>query len=212
MPHLKSADAFIARARPRLLAQPDLDQPPSLEMYGDHDHVGFRPNQDDITAAIPAAVLAPVVLRPEGARLILTERSSHLNKHSGQVAFPGGRIDKGESPGAAALREAWEEIGLDPALVTPIGYLPSYFVRTGYRIIALVAVVDAGATFNPNPAEVARVFEAPLAELLDPGRLRVGNREWEGATRYFYEIDHDSAYIWGATAGMIRMLSERLST
>jgi 8-oxo-dGTP pyrophosphatase MutT (NUDIX family) len=211
MQYLNSLDAFADRARRRLLARPDLDEPPTMEMHGDHSHVGFMPDAQEIAAAIPAAVLAPVVLRPDGPHLILTERSSALNKHSGQVAFPGGRIDPGETPAEAALREAWEEIGLDPGLVTPVGYLPSYFVRTGYRIIPLVGLVDPSATFALNPREVERVFEAPLAELLDLKRFRIGNRVWEGQTRYFYEIDHDSAYIWGATAAMIRMLSERLS-
>ena len=155
----------------------------------------------------PAAVLVAIA----GDRLILTKRASHLKHHPGQIAFPGGKVDAGDpTPEAAALREAQEEIGLDPALVTPIGFLPSYYVGTGYRIIPVVGVVDPSARLAINPDEVARVFETPLDHLLDPERHRIESRLWQGELRHFYVIDHHEAYIWGATAALIRVLYERL--
>lgn len=205
-----TTEAFVARLRPRLLASPDDALGPIADMHGDHKIAGLNPEPGQIAGAIPAAVLAPIVLRPEGASLILTERSARLAKHSGQVAFPGGRIDPGETPVQAALREANEEIGLDPALVTPIGYLPPYYVGTGYRIIPVVGMVDPAARLAINPDEVARVFEVPLDHLLDPDHHRIDSRMWEGQLRHFYVIDHHEAYIWGATAALIRILYERL--
>lgn len=206
------ARAFIAHARPRLLADPDLETGLIADMHGDHKINGLNPVPEQLRNAIPAAVLAPIVVRPDGTSLILTERSTRLSKHSGQVAFPGGRMDPGETPVAAALREAQEEIGLDPALVTPIGFLPSYYVGTGYRIIPVVGLVDPAARLTINPQEVARVFETPLEHMLDPARHRIDSRLWQGEMRHFYVIDHHEAYIWGATAALIRVLYERLGT
>jgi 8-oxo-dGTP pyrophosphatase MutT (NUDIX family) len=155
-------------------------------------------------------VLAPVVERDGGLTLLLTERASHLRAHSGQVAFPGGKIDPGETAGETALREAEEEIGLDPALVEPLGWLDSYLTGTGFRVAPLLALVKPGFRLRINADEVADAFETPLAFLMDPANHRLDQREWQGQTRRFYAMPHDGHYIWGATAGIIRNLYERL--
>lgn len=158
-----------------------------------------------------AAVL--IGLRDHGdmVSVILTERTAHLAKHAGQVAFPGGKIDPEDaSPEAAALREAEEEIGLDPARVEILGRLPDYLTGTGYRIKPVLALVDAGAGFVPNPLEVDAVFETPFAYLMDESNYRRESRVWQGIERHYYSMDWDGHLIWGVTAGIIRMMRDRL--
>ncbi len=211
-PFLTEPGAFLDRARDTLLAEPEPRRAAGDPVLGDHRIAGYNPDPERIAGAHPAAVLAAVVLRPGGHGLILTERSSNLRKHSGQVAFPGGRIDPGESPLDAALREAEEEIGLAPELVTPLGYLPSYYTGTGYQMTPVVGIVHPDAVLTPNPAEVARVFEVSLAEMFDMTRYRLESRFWDGRERQYYVIDYPDAYIWGATAAVIRVLFERLNS
>jgi 8-oxo-dGTP pyrophosphatase MutT (NUDIX family) len=172
---------------------------------------GLAPDPALLARAHPAAVLAPIVARPEGLSVLLTLRASHLRAHSGQIAFPGGRIDEGESPLAAALREAREEIGLDERFVEPLGWLDAHLTGTGFRIAPLVALVDPGFTPTVNVREVEEVFETPFAFLMDPANHRLHEREWQGRIRRFYAMPHEGRYIWGATAGILRNMYEKLS-
>lgn len=178
---------------------------------GDHWLNTFTPDATALAAARPAAVLIGIVQRQQGARVILTRRATHLREHSGQVAFPGGKIDAGDaSPLAAALREAQEEIGLDPALVTPIGYLDPYLTGTGFRVHLVLAEVSPHFEPKPDRREVEAVFEPPLDFLMTPHNHLRQSREWKGVLRYFYAMPWQEHHIWGATAGMIRTLYERL--
>ena len=156
-----------------------------------------------------AAVLIPVVADCADPRVILTMRTPHLSSHGGQIAFPGGKIDEGDGgPRQAAIREAEEEIGLDPSLVTPIGELAPYLTGSGYRVVPVVAEVRPGFRLTPNPDEVSDVFEVPLNFLMDPRNHRKQSRDWQGRPRYFYEMPFGERYIWGVTAGIIRSLYE----
>ncbi len=158
-----------------------------------------------------AAVLVPVVDDPDGAKVILTQRTAKLRKHSGQVAFPGGGIDEGDlSPEVAALREAEEEIGLDPSFVETVGRLPQYLSGTGFRIVPVLSVVRRGFVIKPNPDEVDAVFEVPLSFLMNPDNHQRDSRTWQGIIRHFYVMPYGERHIWGITAGIIRTLYERL--
>ncbi|MCO6178928.1 CoA pyrophosphatase [Ciceribacter sp. RN22] len=159
-----------------------------------------------------AAVLVPVVDDgDDGAKVILTQRTTRLRKHSGQIAFPGGGIDETDvSPEEAALREAQEEIGLDPAYVETVGRLPQYLSATGFRIFPVLSVVRRGFTITPNPHEVESVFEVPLSFLMNPENHQRDSRDWRGIVRHYYVMPYAERYIWGITAGIIRTLYERL--
>lgn len=157
----------------------------------------------------PAAVLVAITDRPEPG-LILTTRRQDLRTHAGQVAFPGGRIDPGEMPVQAALREAHEELALDPARVTIFGEADPYRTVTGYRVTPVVALVPPGLALTPNPAEVADWFEAPLDFVLDPANQRRMTAEFRGRMRHYYQIDWDGRRIWGATAAMLVNLTRRV--
>jgi 8-oxo-dGTP pyrophosphatase MutT (NUDIX family) len=159
---------------------------------------------DGMADGCPAAVLVPIVLRPDGPTLLLTRRTEHLRDHPGQISFPGGRVEPADaSPLATALREAAEEIGLDPALPEPLGYLPEYRTGTGFRVMPVVAFLRPPFTVTPHPGEVAEVFEVPLAFLLDPANHQRHSRHYRGALRHFHALPYGPYFIWGATAGMI---------
>jgi 8-oxo-dGTP pyrophosphatase MutT (NUDIX family) len=158
-----------------------------------------------------AAVLISVVASEPEATVILTERTSHLSAHAGQIAFPGGKIDAtDDGPAAAALREAEEEIGLERACVTIIGALAPYLSRTGYRVVPVLARVEPGYRLTLNRDEVADAFEVPLAFLMTPANHKRAIRTFGGIERYFYEMPFGERYIWGVTAGIIRGLYEQV--
>jgi len=159
----------------------------------------------------PAAVLVPVVEREFGLSLILTRRSARLKHHPGQIAFPGGRMDSTDpSRWHAALREAQEEIALDPGFVTPLGVLDRHETVTAYDVEPHVGLISDGFAVKPSEDEVAEVFEVPLAEVLNPARFQVHTRNWQGRTRQYYAVPHGPYYIWGATARMLKGLSDRV--
>lgn len=170
---------------------------------------GFRPPQG--RALRPAAVLVGVSIGASGPAVLLTKRASGLRHHPGQIAFPGGKIDAGDDgPTGAALREAREEIGLDPARVTALGHLPSHETVTGYMVTPVLSLV---APFDPVPqaGEVAEVFAVPLAHLADPASYRVERRRWLGQWRAYYTVPWGPYYIWGATARILRQLADRMA-
>lgn len=158
----------------------------------------------------PAAVLVAVTDRDRPG-VILTRRTDTLRKHAGQVAFPGGRIDPGETAVAAALREAEEEVALPPALVTLVGEVDRYRTVTGFTVTPVLGVIPPDVPLVPSEAEVASVFEVPLDFLLDPANQVEASAQWQGQTRHFYEIRWEDRRIWGATAAMIVNLSRRLA-
>jgi 8-oxo-dGTP pyrophosphatase MutT (NUDIX family) len=158
----------------------------------------------------PAAVLIPVVDHPEPT-VLLTQRSPHLSSHAGQISFPGGKIDATDaSPLDAALREAWEEVGLERTFVHPIGYLDLYGTGFGFRILPTVARVQPGFSLDINRSEVDDVFEVPLAFLMDPANHQLHSKEFRGMERSYYAMPYAERYIWGATAGILRILYERI--
>lgn len=159
---------------------------------------------------VPAAVLVPLVDRPQGLTVLLTQRTAHLSHHAGQVSFPGGRLEAGEEPLAAALRETAEEVGLPAAAITLLGFLDDYVTGTGFHITPVVAALTPPLDLTPDPFEVAEVFEVPLAFILDRTNHRRCMRVVEGRERPYYAIPYGERYIWGATAGMLINLVEVL--
>ncbi len=159
---------------------------------------------------IPAAVLVPVVLG-EAPGILLTKRTSHLSAHAGQVCFPGGRIDPGDSgPEAAALREAWEEIGLPPDSVEVLGRLPEQITGTGYRITPVLGVLPPELVYRLSAQEVEAIFELPISVVLDPRAPKLQRQHVDGRWREYWVWPHPQHYIWGATAAILVRLAERL--
>jgi 8-oxo-dGTP pyrophosphatase MutT (NUDIX family) len=157
-----------------------------------------------------AAVLIPVVARDEPT-VLLTRRAAHLSDHANEIAFPGGKIDANDaSPVDAALREAWEEVGLPQDFVEPIGYLDLYGTSVGFRILPTVARVRPGFDLRINAGEVEEAFEVPLSFLMNPDNHKQGWKLFRGRMRSFYEMPFEERYIWGATAGILRVLYERV--
>lgn len=159
----------------------------------------------------PAAVLFPIVLRDDGHTVLLTQRTAHLRDHAGQVSFPGGRVEAHDrSPVDTALRETEEEIGLSRERVEIVGFLPEYRTGTGFRVTPVVALVRPPFEVQPDPFEVAEIFEVPLSFLIDPANHQQHSLHYRGALRNYFAMPYGEYFIWGATAGMIRSLSERL--
>ncbi len=156
-----------------------------------------------------AAVLVAITDRPQPG-LILTVRREHMRTHAGQVAFPGGRIDAGEDARTAALREANEELGIDPAAVRLIGEADVYHTVTGYGVTPVIGLVRPDLQLKPNPAEVADWFEAPLDFVLNPANQQRMSAEYQGRLRHYYRIDWQDRQIWGATAAMLVNLTRRI--
>ena len=155
----------------------------------------------------PAAVL--VAFREDG-RLLLTKRSARLKHHPGQIAFPGGKVEQGETLIDAALREAHEEVGLDPAQVSVLGTLPSHETVTSYIATPVVAMIRGDWTPVPEFGEVDEVFTVPFDHIADRTNYRIEGRRWQGRRRYYFTAPYGPYYIWGATARMLRGLAERL--
>lgn len=172
---------------------------------------GFRlPGREG--AAIPAAVLVPLVNRPEGLRLLLTQRSADLPDHPGQISFPGGRLESGDiDHAAAALRETAEEIGLDPGKVQVLGELASYETVSGYRVLPIVGWIEPPFELTPDPHEVADVFEVPLDFVLDRSNHQRHFRMLGTLRRDYWAIPWLTRYIWGATAAMLLIFERTLS-
>ncbi len=207
-----SAPDFFARAGARLTLDVPLgiSDPDIIPPRGDHDLDPVMRAIAEVRPIRPAAVLVPVVDRRE-PMVLLTQRAQHLPDHAGQVSFPGGKIDAGdETPLAAALREAEEEIGLDRKLVHPIGYLDLYMTTLGYRIVPTVARVEPSFALTLNTTEVDSTFEVPLAFLMDPQNHQRHSREWKGLMRTYYAMPFGERYIWGVTAGILRNLYDRI--
>jgi 8-oxo-dGTP pyrophosphatase MutT (NUDIX family) len=166
---------------------------------------------EKINATRAAAVLAPIVKRPEGWTMMFTERSHETPAHPGQISFPGGRVQESDTSALdTALRETEEEIGLARAFIEPLGAWDRYDTITGYRVTPILALVEPGFTLTLDPREVASVFEAPLAFLFDPANHERRSAQYQGRTRHYYVMPYQDHFIWGATAGMIRALYERL--
>lgn len=156
----------------------------------------------------PAGVLVAISLVEEVPRVILTKRSSVLKHHPGQIAFPGGKVDEGDNDvTAAALREAWEEIGLPSELPEVIGLLPSHETVTSFQVTPVVALLNERFEIRPEAGEVAEVFSMPLAHVLDEKNYIVESRSWRGTRRHYYTVPFGPYYIWGATARMLRNLA-----
>lgn len=147
--------------------------------------------------------------RPEPG-LLLTVRREHLRTHAGQIALPGGRVDPGESSADAAVREAWEELGVPPSAVELVGSIESYRTVTGYLVTPVIAVVPPDLPLSPHDAEVADWFEAPLAFILDKANQRRQSAVFAGRERHYWEIMWQGRRIWGATAAILVNLSRRL--
>ncbi|MEJ8572254.1 CoA pyrophosphatase [Microbaculum marinum] len=213
-PALFLPDAFRGLAKERLRRAPpegDLNAhlPPDV---GDHDlNAGLPVDVFHKGPPRRAAVLIPVVAHEDGATVILTRRTDHLTAHAGQVAFPGGKIEGIDpTPLAAALRETEEEIGLKPDQVEPLGYLDLYQTGTGFRIVPVVGIVEPGYQLDIDDNEVAAVFEVPLVFLMTPTNHERRSRVFRGHERHFYAMPYDGNHIWGATAGIVRNLYNRV--
>jgi 8-oxo-dGTP pyrophosphatase MutT (NUDIX family) len=206
-----SAEFFDrARARLRFEVPPGLNDPSIIPISGD-------PGNDRMLQIIaqerpirPAAVLIPIVDHAEPA-VLLTQRAAHLNDHAGQISFPGGKIDATDaSPLDAALREADEEIGLKREFIDPIGYLDLYATGFGFRILPTLARIKPGFKLRINETEVDDAFEVPLAFLMNPANHQLHAKEFRGMERHYYAMPFAERYIWGATAGILRVLYERI--
>jgi 8-oxo-dGTP pyrophosphatase MutT (NUDIX family) len=209
----QKAEDFFSRARARLT----LEVPPALTdpsaqgiRRGDLDLDPVLWERAGVSASRPASVLVPIIDRHEPT-VLLTQRTAELTSHAGQVAFPGGKIDANdESPVAAALREAKEEVGLASDLVEPIGYLDLYLTFSGFRILPTVARVKPDFALTLNPSEVTDAFEVPLGFLMNPANHQRKTRDWKGIQREYYAMPFENRYIWGITAGILRNLYERI--
>ncbi len=208
MTDIALADFTVADFRRRARAHA---LPPETGDYGDHRWNGGLADLFPRENLREAAVLVAVVERAGEASVILTKRTETLRSHSGQIAFPGGRVDPDdESAEAAALREAEEEIGLARATVEVVGRLPDYLTGSGYRIAPVLGIAQPSFTLTLNPAEVDAAFEVPLRFLMTEANHREESRLWQGVERKYYAMPWEDRRIWGVTAGILRVLYERL--
>jgi 8-oxo-dGTP pyrophosphatase MutT (NUDIX family) len=207
-----TATDFRRRASARAIPIEHVDKAHTASFFrGDHD---LNPDLPTATAAHTtlrsAAVLVPVVDRGGETSVILTQRAAHLKSHGGQVAFPGGKMEKDETALHAAMRETMEEIGLAATHIEPIGLLDTYRSGTGFTIVPVLAMVSPGFSLTIDASEVADVFEVPLEFLMTPKNHRQHSVETHGRVRHFHAMPYGDRYIWGVTAGILRTMYERL--
>ncbi|MFM9863355.1 MAG: CoA pyrophosphatase [Micropepsaceae bacterium] len=178
---------------------------------GDFDlNPRMRDGQTSTRVLRPAAVLIPIIERPSGLSVLFTRRADHLARHAGQVSFPGGRVDDEEDSIAAALRETEEEVGLARSYVDVRGELDRYETGTGFAIQPFVAFVRDGFELKIDASEVAEAFEVPFVFLMDRHNHKQETATWQGRERRYYAMQYERHYIWGATAGILVNLYERL--
>lgn len=220
MPLDHAADAltepgFRALARKGLLAAPSeaIFDPRSGRAIGPSDwdlNPEFKSDLAVMAPPRPAAVLVPIVLR-DPLTVLLTQRSHDMPSHPGQISFPGGKMEPSDPTALdCALREAHEEVGLPASFVEPLGYLDSYRTGTGFQISPVVAFVRPGFTTVMDAREVQEVFEVPLGFLMNEANHQKHAREWRGRQRSYYAMPYEGRFIWGATAGMLKNLQQRL--
>jgi 8-oxo-dGTP pyrophosphatase MutT (NUDIX family) len=218
---MTQAVGALSEVRLRELARQGLASEPSPAIFDARTGRAYGPSDWDLNpelkgelaamaVARPAAVLVPILRRAE-LSVLLTQRAHDMPSHPGQISFPGGKLEEGDAtPIACALREAKEEIGLPPGNVEPLGFLDSYRTGTGFQISPVVGLVDPNFEAVLDPREVLEIFEVPLAFLMDPANHQRASREWRGRQRFFYAMPYQGRYIWGATAGILKNLYERL--
>jgi len=218
---MPSNDDTYNEAGFRALARRGLHAAPSPAIFDPRSGKAFGPSDWDLNPELksdlavmapprPAAVLVPIMLRPN-LTVLLTQRSNDMPSHPGQISFPGGKVDDCDAdPLACAIREAHEEIGLTPDLVEPLGYLDSYRTGTGFQITPVVAFVRPDFPSVLDPREVLEMFEVPLSFLMSETNHQKASREWRGRQRSFYAMPYEGRYIWGATAGMLKNMHQRL--
>ena len=208
---INSAEFFDrARARLRFDIPAGLTDPSLIPASGDQGTDRMLEILAREQPIRPAAVLVPLVDHPQPT-VLLTLRAAHLNDHAGQISFPGGKIDATDaSPLETALREAEEEIGLNRDFVDPVGYLDLYGTSFGFRILPTVARVRPGFKLRINQSEVDDAFEVPLAFLMNPANHQLHSKEFRGMERSYYAMPYEDRYIWGVTAGILRVLYERI--
>lgn len=197
---------LLARGVDRIDAPEEMD----LTRIGRDPH-DYEPSY--VSTLTEAGVLAPIIDRPSGLTVLFTQRTSDHANHAGQISFPGGRRQSDDSDLAAtALREAYEEVGLEPTRVHMLGKLSTIVIRSGFRVTPFVGMIDPNG-FNPHadPREVAEVFEAPLAFFLDPANFHEEERDYGTGLRRFHVAPYEGRYIWGATAGMLWTLQSKLN-
>ncbi len=222
------------RSRIAAMVNPDLPSPDILNgqgQFGDHSVDGALSPKTEAPASIGivapdddwletsknlrlAAVLIGLVDKgpAQEPTILLTRRADHLDKHSGQVAFPGGKVESQDAtPVETALREAHEETGLDPSFVEVAGFLDTYQTGTGFLILPVVGFIRPGFSLTPDTNEVADIFEVPASLALDAQRYERHSGEWGGKTRHYYSLQFEGYNIWGATAGMLMHMSRRLA-
>ncbi len=202
MPHIAVQSTFTLPSRADIVSRLALSLP--LEELLTGDDLERQQQARNAQSLTPAAVLLLVVNHPGDPTVVFTQRTAHLADHAGQISFPGGRSENDdESPEHTALREAHEEIGIDPRSVEVLGRLPEYHTGTGYRVTPIVGWHEGPLTYKPDPHEVADVFEVPLAFLLDAGNHRYESAFFKGRMRHYWAMPYGERFIWGATAGML---------
>ena len=192
------------QAQPMRRSNEDIHHFPADETF---KNLMFRKDK----SLTPAAVLVPLINRLDEVTVLLTKRTDHLNNHAGQISFPGGRMDKNDrNPEQTALRETEEEIGLTAKQIEIVGQLDDYVVGTGFIVRPIIGFIEPPFKLTPHEFEVAEVFETPLSFLTNPSNFVRQSREIGGSKRSYFVVQWNDYFIWGATAGMLRNLSQRL--